>query len=689
MQAADFLVDTDGLDLATSELADSLFQRGWHNTHQVCSHKCSESASSRIAMSHLPRIDASETIVLHPAAVGVQEHLESLSEDQCLHVLRCKPLQHVLTHLPQSFHRLALLAHHPSVESSKSLSMALMEPAATEVATDCYSLVPEFTALSFRPWLHMQALHEALERLQSLSSLQFLELSGMHLAEAACGALRECVLAMQPRLKSLFLADCGLNKASLRVFLSLPKPITLQELSLSRNKLGTAGCQLLARSLALMPDLRRLDIAYVGLDGSFPEEGPLKFPEASIMQGLSQLPHLEQLDVTAHVRSMMPTLRPESTNKLSDLSHFKHLRPESFGVCSFPGFLPQGDLSEEFVQGRYERCGLQQLLSSVPSYYDELHLAISLFLDVLPSSATEQGVEADDQRQLSAPPHVTFLRLSLLQVSQYSFMLPQIAEELSALNHVMHLEFSGGDELRNDSEVLPFAQHLSSFTCLTGLQFLHKFRHESPCEYVDAFCESLSQLPQLQLVQLYIDITDLKDAENIGKAFSALSNLTSLLIGSPSKGMMDFLTPLLPSQCLQALHLDLDHRAAQCKWVLDHCVSAFALQAGHLTNLRSLCIRCIGMFRADVQQLCTLLPGLQALTKVEMSLLGFPAPASPGGWVPSCYEFEANKLFACLRGLENIEQCSLELDKWYPCAASALFPSQHTSSSSGDPAGAP
>ena len=123
----------------------------------------------------------------------VVQMLESLSEDQCIHVLRATPV-HRLHDFSTRFQRLALKAHYSSVESSKSLDVKLTDPKTTLQVSNCLASLTMLTSLSFKPWLDDHATREAFKTIQILPQLVSLDVGGMHLSAAACSALAESLL---------------------------------------------------------------------------------------------------------------------------------------------------------------------------------------------------------------------------------------------------------------------------------------------------------------------------------------------------------------------------------------------------------------------------------------------------------------------------------------------------------------
>ena len=136
------------------------------------------------------------------AAVAVQM-LESLSEEQCVHVLRATPV-HRLHDFSNHYQRLALKAHYSSVESSKSLDVKLTDPRTTRQVASCIGSLTMLTSLSFKPWLDDHSTREAFLAVRNLPELVSFDVGGMHLSSSACSSLAECLLVCSTYLLAIF-----------------------------------------------------------------------------------------------------------------------------------------------------------------------------------------------------------------------------------------------------------------------------------------------------------------------------------------------------------------------------------------------------------------------------------------------------------------------------------------------------
>ena len=204
--------------------------------------------------------------------------LHCLPENLALAVLRASvlPLPCLLARLPPSTHALVLLATHPSIDYTASLSLPIMAPYATRSAICALSHFPHLSALRFYPWMPPALLLGTLHDLQALSNILSLDMSCMHVSLPAAGALASAlwrmpqlqaldlsnsalgatgaavllpVAASMHALRTLLLSGCGVRAAGTEAQ-CMPLSSGLRKLSLSRNQLGDRGARALAMALA-------------------------------------------------------------------------------------------------------------------------------------------------------------------------------------------------------------------------------------------------------------------------------------------------------------------------------------------------------------------------------------------------------------------------------------------------------
>ena len=159
---------------------------------------------------------------------------EALPEHLLLHtVLPLVPFSHCLQHMPSAFHTLALRAHHPSIDSERSLLFPLLSPA------------------------HLATAFAAAEPLAALRTMSLanttLPIDGASFLSRTLPALRD--------LTSLNLHNCGVaTAAAAAVATALPSLPHLHHLDLSANRIALPAVQALSLALEQCTSLHGLDL---------------------------------------------------------------------------------------------------------------------------------------------------------------------------------------------------------------------------------------------------------------------------------------------------------------------------------------------------------------------------------------------------------------------------------------------
>ena len=171
--------------------------------------------------------------------------LEDLTEDQTLTVLRSHnsdtsaALQHLFSTLPEPHRPLALLAHHPAIESHRALHLPLCHP---DLTVQAMQAAVSFTALQnlhLCPWLPHQQLRATLQCIEALPHLTRLSLSGsLYLSEETCSRLSQ-ILTELTKLQKVECEQCGLTSAACLALLPVLKALKdLRSLSLGGHLSG-------------------------------------------------------------------------------------------------------------------------------------------------------------------------------------------------------------------------------------------------------------------------------------------------------------------------------------------------------------------------------------------------------------------------------------------------------------------
>lgn len=251
---------------------------------------------------------------------AVLVHHPQLEED-CF-----RPLYQLLTALPPSHERLALLAHTTGIEGSACLHVGITEPAATLQALRIAAKhFHGLTSLSFRPWLHPVALCQALLCTLSLPNLLSLNLSGMHVSQQASNAIAGALLCL-PRLQVLKLASCGLRGGAARVLFEVLQALgDLEQLVLRHNDVQESSAGVLAAQFMHLPALQSLDVASTRLSAAAAHQ---------IVANIHHLTDLRTLDVRGNPLHTTPAGRILSLNVACVPCHPQCLRLyENMPVC--------------------------------------------------------------------------------------------------------------------------------------------------------------------------------------------------------------------------------------------------------------------------------------------------------------------------------------------------------------------
>lgn len=413
----------------------------------------------------------------------------------------CPPQQLLdLSILPESYNRLALLAHFPSVESSHTLSLPISAPQPTDRATACLAAFTEITSLTFRPWNQPEALSRAFEAIQSLPYLLSLDLSRTHLTTAACTALQDSMQFM-PQLEALNVSNCGLYEPTLRILLQGVCMLPLEELVLSDNELFLEGALILSDHFPQLQQLTKLELVNTKLLRPVVQTESIESVASRVWSGdpgytksfCSQLPKLkalQHLDLAGNyiVVGYHYLMEIVAESSMPSLAWFRY---DIVGRVMFAGWVPRSITSR---QPTTAISGLQHQFHHAPACSSQLEITIHSFSDVPAPDVAALFDITHNNHPLAAfpstpfvahsPLHITYLKLGICNVETQR---DDLAAELAVLTHLQRLDvdceqFIEGEITKNyvtDDEVLPFASILSRFTSLTSLTWKHRTRNAS------------------------------------------------------------------------------------------------------------------------------------------------------------------------------------------------------------------
>lgn len=175
-----------------------------------------------------------------------------------------RPLHQLLTALPPSHERLALLSHTAGIEGSASLCISITETAATLQAVRVAAKhFRGLTSLSFRPWMQQGALSQALLCACSLPQLVSLDISGMHVSQQISSSIAGA-LHYLPRLQEINLSSCGLRAGAAEILFQALQG-SLSAIALRNNNLNEGSSRVLAAQFVRLKVLQRLDISFTSL----------------------------------------------------------------------------------------------------------------------------------------------------------------------------------------------------------------------------------------------------------------------------------------------------------------------------------------------------------------------------------------------------------------------------------------
>lgn len=550
--------------------------------------------------------------------------LDCLSDDQCLRVLREQSSAHESNHLhkhlhtlPEQQHRLALLAHYSTIESSKSLAVALTDPQTSSLIASCLPSFTALTSLSFRPWLPDQSVRQAFTHLRTLQHLESLDLSGMHLTEAASKAVRDTLPSM-PQLTSLNLSDCSLTCKTIRTVLpAICELPSLLQLSLRNNELFYEGTVVLAEHLPKMHRLKSLDIAEVHLccclnpQSQFPkmiDSGPtLKELQSEILvQRLAHLVSLEQLDICGNVGGPAQNCVARAVSKLPN---FQKLLADEYSYVVCAGYRP----AELNVPSG---GGLQDLVLITTQC---MHTLVVCF--ATPKMAQCPANLRELTRGTVHPaPHITALKLSIKQLRSQA---QEIAEELSALSNIADLSVEV-DTTVSGGEVLPIVSGLSNLTQLTSVSWVHRraAADDTWCTYAQQLADACVQLPSLQSLHVNTHRFYAEPSNALLRSLIALPSLSKLSISNLENGLVSSLAPHLPASLV---NLSLEIPVQPLQGPFDNAavfVHNIWTNLTHLTNLQQLQMEASLTSMVAVLCLAELLTQLCSLSCLSLKLRG-------------------------------------------------------------------
>eukprot|EP00892_Ulva_mutabilis_P005569 jgi/Ulvmu1/3384/UM159_0001.1 len=233
-------------------------------------------------------------------AAPVAAAIEHLTEPLLLSILSNTLLALCLLHLPPTFHPLALRAHHPSIDTSNSLPLSPIPPAAMHAAISATAALTRLCDLSFAGVTLPDDRPPNLECLSSLSSITALNFSktspSLHAAAALAAALPSL-----PLLATLNLSGNTITSATLRLGAAIGQCTALQRLNLADTMPFTLQGYHTRRQLLLnLPKLLRLTSLSLGGRGCMPfsQQGyELAWGMAALQESIAVLPDLRELAV--------------------------------------------------------------------------------------------------------------------------------------------------------------------------------------------------------------------------------------------------------------------------------------------------------------------------------------------------------------------------------------------------------
>lgn len=492
-------------------------------------------------------------LVFRPVQESAFLVLDSLTDDQCLHVFRSRSLRHILPALPQQYHHLAVLAHMPQIESSKSLCVPLLHPETSIHLAETLPMFSGITALMFNQLTLPDPLTRiAFQQFECLHRLKRLSLTVHQVTFDSCFNLLDS-LSKLTTLQHLDMINCGLRGASMAILMpSISKLTRLTQLNLSQNKLCAIGAICFSEQCSELRSLQVLNFSDAalcccserrGLNGkrvaAEPSEDGCGGPVADTMlwhmcRALSPLTALQQINLSGNVdttalkeyKKVNPQLLAEQTPQVSHMIIQDHASDESYTVESASIQRDPSSSTEVIVSS------LQHFVTFAPSCVKEICLSVQQITK--PRNSTLLPVE-----ELTVASHITSLNLTLATSASKSV---RFAKELSRtlpglqnLNFQMQLtdaDFSGDISTFGEHK-FPLLQRVGVFTGLTRLLWADLKPVQS--EYVVQLSECLQQLSNLKDLSFALCVkgphvghprykpNQRSDAEILGSAFSALT----------------------------------------------------------------------------------------------------------------------------------------------------------------------
>lgn len=597
--------------------------------------------------------------------------LNDLTEDQALTVLRAHDsssstaLQQLLSKLPESQHRLALLAHAPSLESHHCLNLPISYPPITAQAMHAAVFFTALQSLHVCPWLSPQELHSTLRSIEALPNLTCLDLSGTHhISKEACTALSQTICKLT-KLQVLRCDQCGLTTAAcLALFPALSALHELRSLSLGRHIKGIEGDQgvtiitptcarVLSAQFRHITKLTSLCLVGVKLNNEAAEV---------ITRKLHKLPQLCVIDLRGAHASM------------DGFWSFQ----KACWACTTPPAQLELLLNQVFS------------ITQVPKPNDSIPCvrSISYQLDASGSS------HLHNPQSISAPsmplPHVTKLVLQVLCMRHEGLPL---ANMLSNLPNLAHLDILLGDVGAGvphikGKEVVPLIAPIAALTYLTFLSWDHD-NYGRSCRYARRFAPVLASLPFLQ--HLHLEIRGFYDPERADQAqraqhktvtedplvgcFASLAQLTHLTIAFCNGYLLASLGPVLPCMHrLKRLKLeDSSFYSTEPQRPYAEGLHAVATYATALSNLESLVLR-LAAQNPEIEGVTSIIDALHkssALTQLVVC-----AKSRTRGSRSESHQV-ALQLARSIGTLPLLQHLSCAVDCWCDGLTGALLPSKH------------
>lgn len=490
--------------------------------------------------------------------------LDLLTDDQCLHVLRCRSIRHLLAELPQKYHHLALLAHMPEIEASLSLSVPPLHPDACIHVSETLPHFTSLTSLTFTstlPDYPETSLKHSFKQIGCLQNLKHLSFHIPQITIQCCWQIRMLLHDSLTQLESLGLSNCGLRGVTLQCLMPMIAELSLlTELDLSRNKLCVVGALVFAEYCSTLQSLKVLKISDSamcccaerrGVDGKRvavePPENGVGGPVADVLllqfcRSLAPLTALQRLDISSNVevaslkvyKRVSAHLLAELVPQVSHMTLADDAEGESFNVDSVS--IERTSKSHESVKS------LQYFVRFAPSCTREMYLNVK-------ATARPKNTKLLPMSHLRIAPQFTSLKLTLTETASKSV---RFAKELSrTLPGLQSLDcerdhdgaalWMCGTQAEADLKI-PLLQHMSAFKGLTRLVWADMQPAQS--EYVAQLAACLRQLSSLKDLSVALGIRTPKvaqtrhkgvkqktDAMLVGEAFTALTG-TSLIFVS-------------------------------------------------------------------------------------------------------------------------------------------------------------